>query len=127
MPATDFKDFRFRNDGLAESQPNSVHINVDANVSIDLVPQMYLGLFASASVASAEAEFYLKLEARLRARARLQFRTAIGTSLRPLPPLENNTCSALLVGCADQCLSYHDTQVDIFLELLFNAAYKAYA
>jgi len=117
-------DFNIIEDGNDVSQPASSQINLDAQVSMTLAPQFYLGLFASASTV-AEAEVYVRLQASFKARARLQFRTAINAPVDVFQAL--TTCNESFVGCNGMCSEAHDTQIDAFLDLILDAGIKLYA
>ena len=109
---------------------------MEASASLEVVPSIYVGLFASLGVTTGDgdasvsvggqAEVYGMVSMNLKAQSNFKFQTAIGVT-EPLPPLEPGYCNSTLLGCAASCLNDHDTELDANVALTMTAGYKLYA
>lgn len=110
------------------SEPQTFRIDLQAEVYAGLVPDLYIGLFASISII-AKAEVYVALRAGLHVSARFDYRIALGTAdvLQPLPSTCISQYGTALIGCNSGCFSEHDTRLQMFIGGRFWLGYKLYA
>ena len=98
----------------SSNEPNALRITMEASASLEVVPSIYVGLFASLGVTTGDgdasvsvggqAEVYGMVSMNLKAQSNFKFQTAIGVT-EPLPPLEPGYCNSTLLGCAASCLN----------------------
>ena len=125
----------------SQDQPAALRISLDASAKIAVVPNIYIGLFASLNTTATagsgdsswastnvggEAKVYAMMTPRLEAEANFKFATAVGAT-EPLDPLDASFCSSALLGCTATCLQNHDTALDSQIALRMSAGYKLYA
>ena len=91
----------------SQDQPAALRISLDASAKIAVVPNIYIGLFASLNTTATagsgdsswastnvggEAKVYAMMTPRLEAEANFKFATAVGAT-EPLDPLDASFCS----------------------------------
>lgn len=114
--------------GGADTAPQCLNVDVSANATVGLIPDLYLGMFASlpGAIIGAEAEVYVRAGTGLWAEANFKMK-ASNDNFAPFLPRTTSECDSKLLGCGTGCTANHDTSVDAKIYGRFSSGHKMYA